>query len=96
MSSFQVNSETLGVVASAANGSIAAIQGEIATLNGQCAELASVWTGSAANAFGAAMEQWRGAQRVVEDALASLSQALNAAGQSYAEVEQANMALFTR
>jgi WXG100 family type VII secretion target len=96
VSSFQVNSETLGVVASAANGSIAAIQGEIATLNGQVTELAGVWTGSAANAFSGAIEQWRAAQRVVEDALASLSQALVAAGQSYADVEQANMYLFSR
>jgi hypothetical protein len=33
---------------------------------------------------------------VVEDALAALSQALTAAGASYADVEQANMALFSR
>ncbi|MDR2252407.1 MAG: WXG100 family type VII secretion target [Bifidobacteriaceae bacterium] len=96
MSVFQVNSETLATTASAANASIAAIQGEIATLNGRCAELASVWTGAAATAFNGAIEQWRGAERVVEEALASLSRALIAAGQSYAEVEQANMALFSR
>ncbi|MDR1633937.1 MAG: WXG100 family type VII secretion target [Bifidobacteriaceae bacterium] len=96
MSVFQVNSETLSVVAGAANGSIGVIQAEIAALNGHCAELASVWTGGAANAFAGAMEQWRGAQRTVEEALASLSQALVAAGQGYAEVEQANTSLFAR
>jgi WXG100 family type VII secretion target len=94
MSTFQVNSEQLGVVASAANASIVAIQGEIATLNGHCAELASVWTGGAASAFSGAIEQWHGAQRTVEDALASLSQALMAAARTYADVEQANMSLF--
>ncbi|MDR1394405.1 MAG: WXG100 family type VII secretion target [Bifidobacteriaceae bacterium] len=96
MSTFQVNSETLSMVASAANGSISAIQAEIATLNGHCAELSSVWTGAAATAFNGAIEQWRGAQRSVEEALAALSQCLVSAGHSYAEVEQANMALFTR
>ncbi|MDR1440981.1 MAG: WXG100 family type VII secretion target [Bifidobacteriaceae bacterium] len=96
MSVFQVNSETLSVVASAANGSIGVIQGEIAALNGHCAELASAWTGSASNAFTGAMEQWRAAQRVVEEALGSLSQSLVAASQGYAEVEQANTSLFAR
>lgn len=94
MSTFQVNSETLSVVASAANSSIAGIQGEIAALNVQVAELASAWSGAAATAFTGAIEQWRGAQRVVEDALAALSRALLTAGQSYADTEQANLALF--
>ncbi|MDR2373664.1 MAG: WXG100 family type VII secretion target [Bifidobacteriaceae bacterium] len=96
MSVFQVNSETMSVVAGAANTSIGVIQGEIATLNSHCAELASVWTGAAANAFAGAIEQWRGAERMVEEALAALSQALVAAGQGYAEVEQANASLFAR
>jgi WXG100 family type VII secretion target len=96
MSVFQVNSETLSAVAGAANSSIGVIQGEIATLNGHCAELASVWTGAAANAFAGAMEQWRAAQRTIEEALAEVSRALVAAGQGYAEVEQANASLFAR
>ncbi|MDR0591994.1 MAG: WXG100 family type VII secretion target [Bifidobacteriaceae bacterium] len=96
MSVFQVNSETLSVVAGAANNSISVIQGEIGALNGHCAELASVWTGAASNAFAGAMEQWRAAQRTVEEALAALSQALVAASQGYAEVEQANASLFAR
>jgi WXG100 family type VII secretion target len=96
MSVFQVDSESLSMVANAANGSISVIQSEIAVLSGHCTELASVWTGAASSAFVGSMEQWRSAQRVVEEALASLSQSLQAASQGYTEVEQANASLFAR
>jgi WXG100 family type VII secretion target len=96
VSVFQVNYETLGTVSAAARGSISAIQSEIGVLNGHVTELASVWTGGAASAFTGAIEQWRAAQRVVEEALEALSHSLATAGQNYAEVEQANTALFNR
>jgi len=94
MSIFQVNSEAIATASSGVRASIGSISSEVAQMNGRLVELQQSWTGAAANAFGATMEQWRSAQRSLEQALESINAALSSAGQTYQDVEQANTALF--
>jgi len=94
MSVFQVNSEAITTASAGVRASIGSIAGEVAQMNGRLLELQQSWTGAAANAFGATMEQWRSAERSLEQALESINSSLASAGQTYQDVEQANMALF--
>jgi WXG100 family type VII secretion target len=96
MTIFEVNSEAITTASAGVRASIGTIATEVATMNGRLAELQASWRGSAASAFHASMDQWRGTQRQLEQALEAINQALASAGQTYAEVEQQNTALFAR
>lgn len=70
------------------------IQAESHTLLAQLTGLQSLWTGQAATAFHAVVEEWRVTQTMVEQSLASISRALAAAGSHYADAELANTSMF--
>jgi len=96
MSTFQVNSEAIASASAGVQASIGSINHEVARMNARLAELLQSWSGQAAAAFGGTMEQWRSAQASLEQALDSIAQALARAGQTYSEVEAANVALFAQ
>ncbi|GAA3657902.1 WXG100 family type VII secretion target [Microbacterium marinilacus] len=82
----------------AANGQVLAsaerLRGESAALSGQLAGLRSQWTGAAAGAFEGTLEQWKAAQRSVEDALDAIGRLLGNAGAQYAETERLTAGMF--
>ncbi|MEV7694834.1 WXG100 family type VII secretion target [Microbacterium sp. NPDC089189] len=94
MAVFSVDSDQVIAATSTIRGTIDRLQGESNALLAQLSALQSSWTGSASGMFQGTVEQWRAAQRTVEDALSSINLALTAAGQQYADAEQANMTLF--
>ncbi|MDR1798918.1 MAG: WXG100 family type VII secretion target [Bifidobacteriaceae bacterium] len=94
MYGFTVNPDAIVTASAQVRASIGAIGADVATMNAHLLQLQSSWTGQAAQAFTATMEQWRGAQRSVETALESINTALTAAGQSYADTEAGNQAMF--
>lgn len=96
MTQYQVDSEAVLGQAAAARGAIARIQAEVSGLLALLTSLDGTWTGQAAAAFQGAVAEWRATQHHVEQSAEGLNQALNQAGQQYAEVEQANARLFAR
>lgn len=96
MSAFQVDAEQVQQTATAAMATASRISADTAGLLAQLTGLQSSWSGSAALAFQDTLNQWRATQQVVEQSLASIQQALAAAASQYAEVEQANLRLFSR
>jgi WXG100 family type VII secretion target len=96
MTQYQVDSEAVLGQAAAARGAIARIQAEVAGLLALLTSLDGTWTGQAAAAFQGAVAEWRATQHQVEQSAEGLNQALNQAGQQYADVEQANARLFAR
>ena len=96
MTRYQVDSEQVQLATQSAQGTIGRIRSEVASLLAQLTGLQGSWTGQAASAFQAAVEDWRLTQQHVEESLSSLSHALGAAGVHYADAEQANARLFLR
>jgi early secretory antigenic target protein ESAT-6 len=94
MAVFSVDSDAVLSATATIRGTVDRLQSESTALMAQLHALQTSWTGGASGMFQGTVEQWRGAQRTVEDALASINLALTAAGQQYAEAEQANMSLF--
>jgi early secretory antigenic target protein ESAT-6 len=94
MAVFSVDSDAVFTATATIRSTVDRLQGESTSLMAQLSALQGSWTGGASGMFQHSVEQWRGAQRTVEDALASINLALTAAGQQYAEAEQANMTLF--
>jgi WXG100 family type VII secretion target len=94
MAVFSVDSDAVFAATGSIRGTIDRIQGESQAMLAQLTHLQSSWSGGAAGAFQAAVDQWRATQRQVEDALAGINQALAVAGRQYAEAEQASLALF--
>jgi WXG100 family type VII secretion target len=96
MSTFQVDSEAVLAHAAAARQTVGRIQGEVSALHSQLEQLQSTWTGGAASAFRAVVDDWRTTQHRVEESLTAIGAALAQAGQQYAEIEQHNTRLFAR
>lgn len=96
MTRYQVDSEQVQLATQSAQGTMGRIRSEVASLLAQLTGLQGSWTGQAASAFQAAVEDWRLTQQHVEESLSSLSQALGTAGVHYADAEQANARLFLR
>jgi early secretory antigenic target protein ESAT-6 len=94
MTRYQVDSEAVLSATATVQGSIGRIQAEVAGLHGQLVDLQGSWSGSAATAFQAVVAEWKGTQQRVEEALASINQALSAAARQYAEVEEGNARMF--
>lgn len=93
-SMFQVDTARID----AAAGDIGRISGEIdssvTAMMSRLSGLQDAWQGSAAAGFQSVVREWDTTQRQVKESLDSISQALQRAGQQYAEVEQANAAMF--
>lgn len=96
MSQFSVDSEQIIATSQLVHAGIERLRAEAQALTGQVANLQGAWTGQASAAFQAAAGDWRTMNLQVDAALAALNQSLGAAGQHYAEAEQANARLFVR
>lgn len=94
MAVFSVDSDAVLTATAAVRGTAERLEAETSAMLGQLTQLQASWTGSASSAFHGVVEQWRATQRQVEDALASISQALASAGQQYADAEQVSLGLF--
>jgi early secretory antigenic target protein ESAT-6 len=70
------------------------ISGEASSLLGQLVSLQGSWSGPAATAFQSVVTEWRSTQQRLDANLGSIGQALNVAGQQYAEIESTNARLF--
>lgn len=94
MAIFSVDSDAVLSSTAAMRGTIDRLQAETSAMLAQLTQLQSSWTGGASVAFQGVIEQWRGAQRGVDDALASINHALGTAGRQYAEAEQVTVSMF--
>lgn len=94
MAVFSVDSDAVLTATASVRGTAERLEAETSSMLAQLTHLQSAWTGAASGAFHGVVEQWRATQRQVEDALASISQALAAAGRQYAEAEQVSLSLF--
>ncbi|MFC5997853.1 WXG100 family type VII secretion target [Quadrisphaera sp. GCM10027208] len=96
MSRFEVDSARVAAASAAVNGSVGAISTEVDRMMRNLLDLQNSWRGTAATQFQGLVTDWRGTQERVRQSLEDISRALQAAGQQYAEVEQANTRMFTR
>jgi len=96
MSRYQVDSEAVLTTTGAARGSIDRIQSEVTGLHNQLTSLQDSWSGPAAIAFQGVVSEWHGLEQQLNQGLANLGRALAAAGQQYADTEEANARLFAR
>lgn len=91
---YEVDSAQVAQAAGAARVSSAAIHTEVNAMLRHLTDLQASWRGGAASSFEGVLGQWRATQLQVEAALESISQALDAAAQQYADAEQAATRLF--
>lgn len=96
MTRYQVDSEAVLSATGAVRTSIGRIQAEVSGLHGQLTNLQGSWSGQAATAFQAIVNDWKATQQRVEESLAGINHALSQAGQQYADIEAANARLFLR
>lgn len=96
MAHYHVDSEAVLSATGAVQNSMGIIQSEVAAMLGHLGALQGSWGGQASVAFQGVVGDWRATQQRVEESLASIHQALGAAGRQYAEIEQANLRLFAR
>jgi len=94
MAVFTVDTDAVASTTTAVRATSDRLQTETAAMMSQLTQLQGSWTGSAATAFQGCAEQWRSAQAHVEQALTSISVALQNAGNQYAEAEQYSAGLF--
>lgn len=91
---YTVDSEAVFTATANVRSTMERVRAEHQTLMSQLTQLQSVWTGGASAAFGSVAEQWRGSSLAVEESLASIGMALEAAGRGYADTEQATTNMF--
>ncbi|MFC6357042.1 WXG100 family type VII secretion target [Luethyella okanaganae] len=96
MTRYTVDSDEVLTTTTAVHGCIDRIRAETSGLTSLVANLQGSWTGQAASAFQAAASEWRAVQQQLEESLCALNRSLGAAGQHYADIEQANANLFAR
>lgn len=96
MSRFEVDSARVAQASAAVNASVASINTEVDRMMRNLLDLQSSWRGTAATQFQGVVGEWRATQERVRQSLEDISAALQAAGQQYAEVEQANTRMFAR
>lgn len=94
MSVFTVDTEAVFAATGATRATMERLQSESSALMAQLTQLQSSWTGSAAMAFQACSEQWRGAQLHVEQVLDSIGTALGSAATQYADADHYSASLF--
>ena len=91
---FHVDSEAVSHTSAQAQQSIARIQAEVTALHTQLSNLHSSWSGSAASAFQAVVQEWRNTAARVDESLTSINHALSLAAQQYMDIEQATARMF--
>jgi len=94
MTAFSVDSDQVLSATSAVRGTMDRVHADTAAMLGLLTQLQASWTGQASVAFQDVVDQWRAAQRQVEDALGAINAALSTAGTRYAEAEAATLGLF--
>lgn len=94
MTVFTVDTDAVVATTNSVRGTADRMQAESSSMMAQLTQLQSSWTGNAANAFHACVEEWRGAQAHLEQALGSISLALANAAAQYADAEQYSAGLF--
>jgi early secretory antigenic target protein ESAT-6 len=96
MSRFEVDSARVAETSTAVRGSIVSITGEVDRMMRHLMDLQGSWKGQAADQFQYVVNDWRGTQERVRQSLEQINNALQAAGSSYAEVEEHNLRMFGR
>ena len=96
MTRFEVDSAEVHTAAARARESAAAVHAEVARMMTQLLDLQSTWSGAAAQSFAAVAQEWRATQQLVEQSLAQITEALDLAGQTYADAEVSAHGLFAR
>ena len=92
---YTVDSEALSTATSTAFVQIEDVQLAAANLTTTLTGIETSWTGQASVAFQSSLEEWRGAQTVVEEAIRSLSGALGVAAEHYGVAEQDVLTMFS-
>ncbi len=94
MSRYEVDSAQLDGSAAAVLARSASIQAEVSAMQRQLVELQATWRGGAAGQFGAVVAEWNATQARVEQSLAQIAAAMQAAARTYAEAEAHAARLF--
>ncbi|WP_062136228.1 WXG100 family type VII secretion target [Demequina aestuarii] len=95
MTRYHVDAAEVAHASSRASASAETIRGEVAAMMGHLTALEGSWQGGAATAFAGVLDQWRGAQVQVEQALDALTVALSQAAEHYQSAEDTAARLFT-
>lgn len=96
MAVFQIDTGDLMSKSTTVESTLSRIQSDVGAMEGQLRQLQETWKGSASFAFQDVLTEWRSTQAKVEQALASVRQAMSAASSQYEETEQANTRMFGR
>jgi len=94
MSTYKVNSESLGTTAGTIDSARGRIMDEIGNVRKQVESTRDFWEGSAQNTYNGLMEEWRTAADKVQDALNNTVIALRKAAEDYATTEQNQVTRF--
>ena len=92
---YTVDSDALSTATATAFVQIDDVQLAAASLTTTLTDLEAAWTGQAALAFQSALDEWRGAQVIVEEAVRSLSTGLGLAAEHYGVAESDVLQLFS-
>lgn len=96
MGRFVVDSDAIQSAESMMRSTAGRLQSDTAAMISQLQSLQESWSGGASSAFQSVLQEWRSMQQQLEEALASLNQALFTAGTQYADTEAANTRMFAR
>ncbi|GAA3791433.1 WXG100 family type VII secretion target [Micrococcus endophyticus] len=94
MSIVQIDVEDLRAKSGAVEGSIGRLQAEVGAMEAHLRQLQDTWRGQAAANFQGVLTEWRATQQRVEESLAGIRRAMDAAAQQYQDAEAANAAMF--
>ncbi|MFM5968365.1 MAG: WXG100 family type VII secretion target [Micrococcales bacterium] len=95
MAQFQVDSEQIGSANASIQATISKLQTEVDALHAQLVTLQNSWTGIASAGFQEMVNRWRTTAVAVDAQLSELGQALSIAAHQYADIEAANLRLFS-
>ena len=95
VTSFHVDSALVESTAQTVSSLAARLSADTASMLAQLEGVQQAWSGGAAQAFANTVAQWRATQQQVESSLVSIHEALAAAARQYAEVEAANLRMFS-
>ena len=95
MSRYEVDSAQVTTTAAAVQTRAATIRTEVAAMQRQLVALQETWRGSAATQFTAVMHAWSSASAKLDHARGQISQAMQAAGRTYADAEAQAARMFT-
>lgn len=93
MTSFHVDVPALDAASNAIATTIDSLHSEMARLSAQLRTLDGAWSGPAATAFSAVVDEWSRASVRVTEALGSIGNALTAIHAHYLDTETANVRL---